>query len=292
MSDSQALKVLMKSPVTQDMISHLVNVTLKVVPCKKSTSYPSPASSPSSKRTNQLPSLMTFISRIVRYTNVYAGTLLCTQVYLERLSSKLPKNAEGLPCTLHRIFLACLIISAKFNNDSSPKNKHWAKYTEGLFKLEDVNLMERQLLQLMNWDVTVSEDDLCRSLKRLTDPIKQDLKKAARFRRTMTHQRQKPLAPQCPLPSPMEVPAMYYQQQHSRSHSASSISSLSSSVSMDSISSVESVDVMSQKVVNTYKLYPSQMKESLYPSYTHGQQQLDQSQNNYAGNPYLPSIWA
>lgn len=285
MSNSQALNILMKSPVTPDMINHLVNVTLRVVPCKKSKTYPSPPGSPSGKGSKPLPSLMTFISRIVRYTNVYTGTLLCTQVYLERLGSKLPKNAEGLPCTLHRIFLACLIISAKFNNDSSPKNKHWAKYTDGLFKVGDVNLMERQLLQLMDWDVSVTEEELSHSLKRLVDPIKSDLKKASRYRRNVTKQRQ---LPQCPLPVPMASMEMgYYQEnypQHVRSQSASSISSLSSSTSMDSISSEESLTIPSMNT-NTYQLYQPQQKDNLYKAYTQAQETI-----NY-GDLYLPSIW-
>ena len=300
MSDSQALNILMKSPVTPEMINHLVNVTLKVVPCKKSKTYPSPPSSPSShsSKRNQLPSLMTFISRIVRYTNVYTGTLLCTQVYLERLSSKLPKNAEGLPCTLHRLFLACLIISAKFNNDSSPKNKHWTRYTDGLFKLEDVNLMERQLLQLMNWDITVTEEELARSLKRMLDPIKQDLKQTARYRRAIHKHRNvvNCVVPKCPLPSPMDTPTAYYQtkypvyqqqqqqqqqQQHGRSMSASSISSLSSSSSMDSISSIDTTGSSSYPVnVKVCQLYPSQQKKQVL------------QQEEKFDDLYLPSIWA
>jgi G1/S-specific cyclin PLC1 len=279
----------MKSPVTPDIINHLVNATLKVVPCKKSKVYPSPPSSPSNKRNKTLPSLMTFISRIVRYTNVYTGTLLCTQVYLERLASKLPKNAEGLPCTLHRIFLACLIISAKFNNDSSPKNKHWAKYTDGLFKVEDVNLMERQLLQLMNWDISVTEEELCRSLRRLVDPIKSDLKRAARFRRAISKQRQTP-APQCPIPLPVQEQLYQQQQQHityqhSRSNSASSVSSMSSSNSMDSISSVESYSLQ-QMDPKIYQLHPSEMKNAGHATYTYAQEPTQ----SY-GDMFLPSLW-
>ena len=53
------------------------------------------------------------------------------------------------PCTRHRILLSCLILSSKFHNDSSPKNKHWAKYTDGLFNVKDINLMERQLISLV-----------------------------------------------------------------------------------------------------------------------------------------------
>jgi PHO85 cyclin-1 len=129
---------------------------------------------------------MTFITKLVRYTNVYTGTLMSTIIYMNRLRSKLPKDARGLPCTRHRIFLACLIIASKNLNDSSPKNKHWAKYTDGLFRKEDVNLMERQLLMLLDWDVQIDNAELVHAWKRFLDPIKSDLKKNSRIRNNLS----------------------------------------------------------------------------------------------------------
>lgn len=165
----------MKSPVTDDMIRYLTNTTLKVLP---QNNYPSPPSSPNSRNKDHLPSLMTFISRLVRYTNVYTPTLLATVCYLNKLKRILPKDATGLPSTIHRLFLACLILSSKYHNDSSPKNVHWARYTDGLFSLEDINLMERQLLQLLNWDIRVTEEDLILDLRTLIEPIREDLQRS------------------------------------------------------------------------------------------------------------------
>lgn len=176
---NKSLNILMKSPVTDDMIQYLTKVTLKVLPNNlqsSETNYPSPPSSPNELKTLQqqqrLPSLRTFITRLVRYTNVYTPTLLTAVCYLNKLRRILPQDAKGLPSTIHRLFLACLILSAKFHNDSSPLNKHWAKYTDGLFTCEDINLMERQLLNLLNWDLRVSEDDLILDLQYLLEPIR------------------------------------------------------------------------------------------------------------------------
>ncbi|KOG96889.1 PHO85 cyclin-1 [Saccharomyces pastorianus] len=169
---SKALHILLKSPVTDDIIKFLTDTTLRVLP---SSNYPTPPCSPGGKPVARLPSLMTFITRLVRYTNVYTPTLLTAVCYLNKLKRILPKDATGLPSTIHRIFLACLILSAKFHNDSSPLNKHWAKYTDGLFTLDDINLMERQLLQLLNWDLRVDTEDLILDLQPLLEPIKQDL---------------------------------------------------------------------------------------------------------------------
>lgn len=177
----KALKVLMKSPVTDDMVRFLTNSTLKVLP-NSTQGYPTPPGSPGCGR---LPSLMSFISRLVRHTNVYTSTLLTTVCYLNRLKCILPQDASGLPSTIHRIFLACLILSAKFHNDSSPLNKHWAKYTDGLFSVKDINLMERQLVQLLNWDLRVTNDDLILDLRVLLEPIVDDIERTSRQRRKL-----------------------------------------------------------------------------------------------------------
>jgi hypothetical protein len=193
MSDAEAIQIFLKSPVTQDMIHHLVSVTLQILPCENSKTItetiPSPPNSPNSKpiiKTKPLPSLMTFITKLVRYTNVYTGTLMSTIIYMNRLKQRLPNDAKGLPCTRHRIFLACLIIASKNLNDSSPKNKHWAKYTDGLFKKDDVNLMERQLLMLLDWNVQIDNNDLVHVWKRFLNPIKADLKKQSRIRNNLS----------------------------------------------------------------------------------------------------------
>ncbi|KAH9201999.1 cyclin-like protein [Zygosaccharomyces rouxii] len=177
----KALNILMKSPVTDDMVRFLTNTTLKVLP---QCNYPTPPGSPN-KQASKLPSLMSFISRLVRHTNVYTSTLLVTACYLNRLKCILPKDASGLPSTIHRMFLACLILSAKFHNDSSPLNKHWAKYTDGLFSVEDVNLMERQLVQLLNWDLRVTNDDLILDLRYLLEPIVEDIERTSAQRRKL-----------------------------------------------------------------------------------------------------------
>ena len=160
--DLQALKVFLNGPITHDMIHKIVVATLQVIPCEdtKSKTYTS-----SNNTIKQLPSLMTFLTKLVKYTNVYTGTLMATLIYLQKLKSRLPKNAHGLPCTRHRILLSCLILSSKFHNDSSPKNKHWAKYTDGLFNVKDINLMERQLIFLLNWDLKVTNEEMCQSLQ-------------------------------------------------------------------------------------------------------------------------------
>lgn len=230
--DQKALDLFVSSPVSQDMIHKLVVATLQVLPCQDDKKAAS----------KLLPSLMTFVTKLVRYTNVYTGTLMATLSYLERLKTKLPRNAQGLPCTRHRILLLCLILLSKYHNDLSPKNIHWAKYTDGLFSVKDINLMERQLLYLLNWDLHVSSDEMAALVARFLEPIKQDLVRTQKMRRFIQQQQ---AAAQAPVTPPqaggsilrlsshcsnllLDTYSLPYRPDHYRQHSTSSVSSVES----------------------------------------------------------------
>jgi PHO85 cyclin-1 len=185
------------------MVSYLAHKAAQVIRCEGQVNLdkslpPTPPTTPPQMTgagyfEPQLPTLEQFINTLVEKSHVQVPTLMTSLVYLSRLQQRLPPVAKGMKCTAHRIFLASLILAAKNHNDSSPKNKHWARYTSvrGFdnfgFSLTEVNLMEKQLLGLLEWDLRVTEDDLFYHLDPFLAPIRQwqarQLEKIERQRR-------------------------------------------------------------------------------------------------------------
>ncbi|KAG6006216.1 hypothetical protein E4U21_007255 [Claviceps maximensis] len=212
-----ALEQFVYQPVSREMISFLAEAARNVITCdsalmpssstneseQQSSDNPlTPPRSPKSEAVdtetvdNTLPSLVEFITQLVVSSNVQVPTLMSTLVYLTRLKSKLQPMARGLRCTTHRIFLAALILSAKYLNDSSPKNKHWANYTHIAtdsytfgFNRTEVNLMEKQLLFLLDWDLRINEQDLYQELDSFLAPLRSRV--AERQARKMRHREEK-----------------------------------------------------------------------------------------------------
>ncbi|TKA54878.1 hypothetical protein B0A49_13662 [Cryomyces minteri] len=185
-----ALDHFIRCPISPEMISYLAQRASQVIRCEPEQQLnkhlpPTPPTTPPQQQAATtsasdvlLPSVETFIQSLVDCSHVQVPTLMTSLVYLARLQKRLPPVAKGVRCTVHRIFLASLILAAKNLNDQSPKNKHWARYTavvgypEFGFSITEVNLMEKQLLFLLDWDMRVTTDDLYTHFEPFLAPIR------------------------------------------------------------------------------------------------------------------------
>lgn len=82
----------------------------------------------------------------------------------------------AMPGTAHRLFLAALIIASKFSNDISPRNKSWVQVSAGLFEIAEVNLMEKQFLFLLDFDLMFDEKEAISHFQPVLELLGADLK--------------------------------------------------------------------------------------------------------------------
>lgn len=125
--------------------------------------------------------LRSFIEIVMKKSRIDTGTLLTSLCYARRLKLKLFNTSKGIvgpgrlgcqqdtalltqltigmECTHHRIFLATLIIATKYIHDSAIRNKYWIDYSLQLFSGSEINLMEKQLLQLLDYKLEIPLQD-------------------------------------------------------------------------------------------------------------------------------------
>ena len=226
------------------MVQYLASTTASIIKIKKTNSMIDIAL--------PAPPLVKFINRLIKHSNVQTPTLMATSVYLVKLRSIIPSNVYGIETTRHRIFLGCLILAAKTLNDSSPLNKHWAEYTDGLLLLREVNTIERELLGYFDWDVTISTDDLITSLSPFLQPMKEESVHKPQQERHISNN----------FSSQEKVKVMRSSLTHSRSSSNFSIPSLAST---STLSTLESKRSNSSNYSNKIETLP----EFSEPNYTY-----------------------
>ena len=168
-SDTALMAYLLQLPVSSEMITCIAQKATDVVAnmqgCTRSPVHRS------------LPSISYYITYVVQESRVLMGTLLASLVYLSRLESRLPSDAKAVPSTAHRIFLATLIIADKNLNDKPQMNCDWVRnsvvpgFASVSFPITEINLMERQLLHLLDWDVRIEPQDLHPQLELLSKTL-------------------------------------------------------------------------------------------------------------------------
>ncbi|KAH9950325.1 hypothetical protein B0H21DRAFT_785651 [Amylocystis lapponica] len=99
----------------------------------------------------------TFVSDVLHKAEIKVPVLLAALVYIDRAKPHIQIALEKWAC--ERVFLGALIVANKYLNDSTLKNVHWALCT-GVFGKRDVGRIEREFLDVLDFELSISEADL------------------------------------------------------------------------------------------------------------------------------------
>ncbi|KAI9482884.1 MAG: hypothetical protein EXX96DRAFT_555969 [Benjaminiella poitrasii] len=155
----------------RQLIAHVCQQITLVLPCDNGIA--------DDKNNDLSLSLSVFIDRLIRQEQDQAstGALLASLVLLDRLRLRMcgffsrANNMNRMRCTCRLLFLATLIITCKITKDAPLRNWQWAAYVDQIYSLKDINLMERQILSLLNYQLSITNEDLRYSFKVYQDSV-------------------------------------------------------------------------------------------------------------------------
>ncbi|KAG8861802.1 hypothetical protein FRB91_000045 [Serendipita sp. 411] len=108
----------------------------------------------------KLPDLGGFIQNIALRSRCTMSTMVVTLIYLNRLDNVIRfRSPASKACSRHRIAFSTIMIAHKMSNDSSMVGKHWAEVSN-MFTSSEVLDMEREMLQLLRYDLEVSLNEI------------------------------------------------------------------------------------------------------------------------------------
>ena len=136
-------------------LDHLAQETTEAVDL--ALGRPSTSRGRSNRRSKTRLEFADFITNVLYTADVKMSAILVTLVYIHR--SKPHLTIETEEWALYRVFLGALILASKYTNDSTLRNGHWAIAT-GLFGKRDIGRIEREFLDVLDWELAVSEPDI------------------------------------------------------------------------------------------------------------------------------------
>ncbi|KIJ15514.1 hypothetical protein PAXINDRAFT_77274 [Paxillus involutus ATCC 200175] len=104
---------------------------------------------PSSGSTVKLPQ---FIAYALHRTKLHASVTFAALVLLQRLKARFP-TARG--SSGHRLFVSAFMLASKVICDDTYSNKSWSIVAQGMFQLREINQMEREMCQYLEWELNV-----------------------------------------------------------------------------------------------------------------------------------------
>ncbi|RDX49833.1 hypothetical protein OH76DRAFT_1381898 [Lentinus brumalis] len=153
---SPALMEIVDMELSRTLIEHVVDTVTETV----DYALGRPSSSTrgrSLSRHSEHSKFLKFVTDVLHRAEIKVPALLVTLVYIERAK---PHIQIALEQWAHeRVFLGALILANKYLNDSTLKNVHWALCT-GVFGKRDIGRIEREFLDVLDFELSVHEADL------------------------------------------------------------------------------------------------------------------------------------
>ncbi|KAL0571060.1 hypothetical protein V5O48_010896 [Marasmius crinis-equi] len=150
---SRLLRLLSQLQANKMLTEYTIKLTTHVVDF---ATLSMPSESPRIKNC-QRRNFVVLVEHILSMAEVTTPVALATLVYIRR--SKRHLNIAMRQWALERVFLGSLILAYKYLNDRRIRNVDWARCS-GIFGLQDIGRIEREFLDVLDWDLRISETDL------------------------------------------------------------------------------------------------------------------------------------
>jgi hypothetical protein len=109
-------------------------------------------------------SISSYSSRIYKYLRCTDECFVLCMVYIDRVV-KAHQGLEVTDLTCHRLFFISAVVAAKFHDDMYAGNDYFAKV--GGLDLEELNALEAEFLQLLDWKLYVGASEYNSKLQTL-----------------------------------------------------------------------------------------------------------------------------
>ena len=97
-----------------------------------------------------------YLSRINKYIKPEISTLIICLIYIDKICSCKKNRILLIENNIFKLFLSSIIIAVKYNEDFYDDNNYFAKV--GGISLSEINSLEKEFLNLINFGLYVSSD--------------------------------------------------------------------------------------------------------------------------------------
>ncbi|KAG5652849.1 hypothetical protein H0H81_003412 [Sphagnurus paluster] len=114
-------------------------------------------------------SLPNFIAYGLHRTKLHPSVTFAALILLQRLKARFP-TARG--SSGHRLFISAFMIASKVICDDTYSNKSWGIVAQAMFTLREINQMEREMCNYLEWELNVDNTILTNFETRLREDFR------------------------------------------------------------------------------------------------------------------------